>query len=382
MANLLMCMRTAFCILAVTLLALAGAPLRAHAEQTGFWLSPGRAPYRALIDAYRERRIREAIDGVLALETEAVVQIIDDVRERDTMATMATEADREPLLNEKLFRAAAMLHLDVANNLWRNARPQAAAAQLGIGALWVDLGAQHPEPARSFRRRWYRGAGLMLFERGGWQAALPFVDLACEALPDDVPLLTTAAWLHEQFALTPVILTDAGGPEVRGARAAKREGLEAVVRLASAALAVNPGVTEAALRLARARVVLEEVESAQEMLLELVDRTDLPVGHAYLARLMLGRLYAQADQNDGNDRFAVAERLFREAGDLLPEGQSARVALAQLLDARGDRRAAADVLEPILTAAPGGFIDPWADYLMGTGDGPALRVTLRADVWR
>ncbi len=376
MANPLMCMRTTFCIAVVTLLALAAAPLRARAEQTGFWLSPGRAPYRALIDAYRERRIREAIDGVRALETEAVVQIIDDVRERDTMAT---DADREPLLNEKLFQAAAMLHLDVANSLWRNARPQAAAAQLGIGARWVELGAQHPEPAQSFRRRWYRGAGLMLFERGGWQAALPFVDRACEALPDDVPLLTTAAWLHEQSALTPVILTDAGGPGVRGARDAKRDGLAATVRLASAALAVNPDATEAALRLVRARLVLEEVEPAKEMLLELVDRTDLPVGHAYLARLMLGRLYTHADQSDQDK---VAERLFREAGDLLPEGQSARVALAQLLDARGDRRAAADVLEPILTAAPGGFIDPWADYLMGTGEGPGLRVTLRADVWR
>ena len=40
-------------------------------------------------------------------------------------------------------------------------------------------------------------------------------------------------------------------------------------------------------------------------------------------------------------------RLFREAGDLIPEGQAARVALGQLLDTMGDRRGAAVVLDEI-----------------------------------
>ena len=92
------------------------------------------------------------------------------------------------------------------------------------------------------------------------------------------------------------------------------------------------------------------------------------------ARLLLGQLYAQAADHD------QAERLFREASDMISEGQSARVALAQLLNTRGDRRGTAVVLEPVLTADPGGFIDPWVDYLLGAGAGADLRDALRDEV--
>jgi len=197
-----------------------------------------------------------------------------------------------------------------------------------------------------------------------------------KALPDDVPLLTTAAWLNEQGALAPVRLRDARVAGVRAAQGAKRDGLRAAARRARAALAVAPDATEAALRLARVRMLLEDVGSARELLLGLVGRTDLPTPHAYLARLMLGHLYAQAAEPER------AERLFREASDLITEGQAARVALGQLLDTLGDRRGAAVVLEPILTAKPGGLIDPWVDYLMGARNGPALRAALRAEVRR
>jgi len=100
-----------------------------------------------------------------------------------------------------------------------------------------------------------------------------------------VPLLTTAAWLHEQVALAPVSPGDAGLAGLREAQDVKRDDLRAAARHASAALAVTADATEAALRLARARTLLEEVDTARELLLGLVGRTDLPTPHAYLARL-------------------------------------------------------------------------------------------------
>lgn len=75
-----------------------------------------------------------------------------------------------------------------------------------------------------------------------------------------------------------------------------------------------------------------------------------------------------------------AERLFREAGDLLPEGQAARVALGQLLDIQGNRRGAAAVLGLSSDVEQDPFIDPWVDYLLGVGNGPGQAEALRDEV--
>ena len=114
-----------------------------------------------------------------------------------------TGTDQNPALGERLSRAAAMLHVDAADELWSNGLGQAAMSQIEVGMRWADLAARNPEPEGAFRRRWYLGVALLVFERGGWHAALSFVDRACDSLPDDVPLLTTAAWLNEQVALAP-----------------------------------------------------------------------------------------------------------------------------------------------------------------------------------
>jgi tetratricopeptide (TPR) repeat protein len=341
--------------------------------QSDYWFSPELAPYRALVDAYRDGRAQEAIDGVLAFDPEVIHALVDRIREPDARLT---GTDRDPALNEQMFRAAAMLHVDVADAVWSTGREEAATDQIEVAVRWADLGGRTPEPQGSFRRRWYLGVGLLAFERGGWRSALSFVDLACEALTDDVALLTTAAWLNEQLALAPSTLGNTGASGLRELQQAKRARLQAAARRAGAAVSVTPAATEAALRLAHARLLLEEVEAARELLQELVGRTDLPTPHAYLARLMLGRLFVQTDER------RRAERLFHEANELNPEGQAARVALAQLLDTQGDRRGAAAMLAPVLNAEQGGVIDPWVDYLLGVGGGPDLRDTLRAGVQR
>ena len=123
-------------------------------------------------------------------------------------------------------------------------------------------------------------------------------------------------------------------------------------------------------------MLLGQGESVRAQLTGLADREGVPRAHAYLGRLLLGRLHLAAGEA------AEAEARFRDAVALEPHGQAARVALGRLLEEEGDRRGAAAVLEPVLRGDGGMAIDPWVDYLLGLGNGPELREALRREVRR
>ena len=177
----------------------------AAAGQSDYWFTDELAPYRELVGEYRAGDAGAAMAGVRAMAPSAVHALLDRVREPDTRLT---GTDVEPALNERLFRTAAMLHLDVADLLRSRGLHRGAEEQVEIAIRWVNLSAREPEPFGSFRRRWFLGAALLAFEHGGWQDGVTFTDLACELLPDDVALLTAAAWLNEGLALAPVDATD------------------------------------------------------------------------------------------------------------------------------------------------------------------------------
>ena len=353
------------------LVVLVGAP--APAGQSDYWFTDELAPYRELVGAYRDEDAGTAMAGVRAMAPSAVHDLLDRVREPDTRLT-GSEAD--PALNERLFRTAAMLHLDVAERLRSRGLHRDAEDQLEVAIRWVNLSARDPEPIGSFRRRWFLGAALLAFEHGGWQDAVTFTDLACDLLPDDVALLTAAAWFNEGLALAPLVAAELERGGLTRLQERKRSRLLAAARRAGAALRVAPTASEATLRLARVRMLLGQGESVRETLTALVDRGGVPRAHAYLGRLLLGRLHLEAGEP------AEAERRFRDAMALDPQGQAARVALGRLLEGRGDRRGAAAVLDPVLRGAAGAAIDPWVDYRLGAGAGPGLRDDLRREVRR
>ena len=226
----------------------------ARSSQSEFWFIPDIAPYRALVELYRDGRTAEAIEELLTLGRTQVRRTVDAVRGRDGGRA---GPDANPSLNERLFRLAAMLHTDAAEALWSTGRQQDALFHVDIARQWADVEGATPSAPGSFRRRWYLAAGLLVFERGGWGPALVYFDRACEALPDDAPLLTIAAWLHERFALAPVV---APGREtgLLDARRAKRRNLSEAARRLTAALAAEPSASEAALRLASVRTLLGE----------------------------------------------------------------------------------------------------------------------------
>ena len=361
--------RSLLSIAALTVASAAPAP----AGQSDYWFTDELAPYRELLGEYREGDADAAVAGVRAMAPSAVHALLDRVREPDTRLT---GTDAEPALNERLFRTASMLHLDVAGLLRSRGLHRDAEAQVELAIRWLNLNARDPEPLGSFRRRWFLGAALLAFEHGGWQDGVTFTDLACELLPDDVALLTTAAWFNEGLALAPADPVELERGGLGRMQERKRSRLLAAARRAGAALRVAPAAPEAALRLARVRMLLGQGESVREQLTGLAEREGVPRAHAYLGRLLLGRLHLEAGET------AEAEARLRDAVAREPHGQSARVALGRLLEQQGDRRGAAAVLEPVLRGDGGVAIDPWVDYLLGLGNGPELREALRREVRR
>ena len=345
----------------------------ARAGQSDFWFTDELAPYRELVGEYRDGDAGAAMAGVRAMDPFAVHALLDRVREPDTRLP---GTDAAPALNERLFRAASMLHLDVAELLRSRGLHRDAEDQMELAMRWVNLTARDPEPIGSFRRRWFLGAAILAFEYGGWQDGVTFTDLACGLLPDDVALLTAAAWFNEGLALAPVDATELERGGLARLQERKRSRLLAAARRAGAALRVAPTTPEATLRLARVRMLLGQGESVREQLTALVDRGGVPRAHAYLGRVLLGRLHLEAGEP------ALAEGRFRDAITLDLQGQAARVALGRLLEEQGDRRGAAAVLEPVLRGDAGAAIDPWVDYLLGRGNGPDLRDALRREVRR
>ena len=341
------------------------------AGQSDYWFTGELDAYRALVEAYRVGGEAEAIEGVLAFAPDVIHGLIDRVRPPDARVT---GTDAEPALNEQLFRAAAMLHTDVADRLWSRGRERAANEQLEVAVRWIDLSIRSPEPMDTFRRRWYLGVTLLAFERGGWQAGVAFVEVATARVPDDVAVRTTAAWMHEELALTSYSFANGGESGLRRRQDAKRDLLQVAAGHATVALAHAPDAVEAALRLARVQILLEQFDAAEVRLSGLVARADLLPGEAYLARLLLGTLYA------GHDRPGEAERLFREAVDLVEGGQAARMALSRLFETLGDRRGAAEALQSVMAAEVSGPLDPWVAYRLGTHEGPAVRERLRREV--
>ena len=261
---------------------------------------------------------------------------------------------------------------------------------------WERLSETYLEETRNgrpFRRRWTLAAGLLLVERGAYEAsiepALEYFDRASEDLSGEIPILTATAWLEERVALAavpaasagPVPLHDSGRgrlPSVPGRTGpvpAKQRFLTSAAERVTSALEQDPDAVAPALRLGRIRTIQGRTDDGREVLEALVSRVGLSSTDAYLARLFLGRLL------ETEDDLARAADPYSDAIALLPGPRSGRMALAQSRHAAGDSRAAADLLEASLERGPSEpDSDPWAEYLGAYLDlGPILSNELRAE---
>lgn len=292
-------------------------------------------------------------------------------------ASQATDAEIE---------AAALAHAAAALAAPDPVEHQTRAAQ-GAAALVRD-----PVRRGALERRVLLGLAHGFLDARQWQVAQQLAQEAVWRLPDEAEALlalgivqeTTGsvvdagrrplsdqsrltAGYDELVARNPVTGFASGAPGGPGRapdtqrRLSEARGPTAETRLRNAAesyrlaLKARPDLAEARLRLGRALALVGEPKPAAKELEEVAGGTDPAL--AYLARLFQGDLKEQQDDLAG----AAAE--YRAALLVRPGAPVARLALARVEEARGERAAAQAEIEALLLEPPeGGVDDPWWAY--------------------
>jgi hypothetical protein len=329
--------------------------------------SPGVAQqYRSLVLDYQEGRTTAATTSLAGLsELRAVI--------RDLAARKRLGAST---VDDGFLRAAAMAHTELTVKLWQEQRKEEAAQHLEWARTLVDAAVARPDQAGSFRRRWYVATGLLMAQHVAPIDVRSYFRQAADLLTDDVALLTAAGWYSERLAFSSAEALSSTSMHISRLQAQRLRFRGEAEGYYEAALAADAGADEAALRLSRVELAAGRMSAARERLTKLMARESLSPPLAYVARLLLGSLYERERNRD------EATRLYREAIDLAPPAQAARLALSEMLSAAGDSNAAAAVLEPVLEDSTERD-DPWTDYLLGyLPFGTRLFDGLRAEVQR
>jgi len=231
------------------------------------------------------------------------------------------------------------------------------------GGRAVDAPA-HLEVARSilektgresaFRRDWLLAVGFHLQARSDRADEALRLFLECEAAFPSTAEAWLAAGSVYEFSAFPDGL---GGHRVAGAPSDLAEEAKRHYR---AALAIDPSLAEARLRLARTLQRSGDGEKASE---ELGRVLDLGAGGPSegLAHLFLGDLLEQRGETE------EAAVHYREALELDPTLQPAGIALATILWRRGDRTGTVEVLGTTLGSGGAARIPGWLAYHLGLG---------------
>jgi len=305
------------------------------------------------------------------------------------------EGSRVAAARIRLVKRATILHTDVA----RLATRQPAAAS-GLRApvpgvvyfydgelLGVDRSGDHWDFARRLLDRarpaqtrdpdvllWYRAS--LSWMLGAQQLQWPHFERAQQLYPEDPDLLYLRGYLHETFASPRVqnvarAITSAGSrTRVRAPRTELREA-ESYFRRA---LAGNPALTDARLRLGRVLALLGNDADAVRELRTVLDATSDPV-LLYCAHLFLGSALESLDRRDeARDAYTRASSYFANA-------DAPRLALSQLAVRSGNAAEAHTRLDAILARRGGSDQDdPWWTYPIDIrrGVGKALETSYRA----
>jgi tetratricopeptide (TPR) repeat protein len=313
------------------------------------------------------------------------------VRERPLVELVETyrAGDRERALAELARRDQASVELEVAQLAGRHAKDpdwtatrRAATTMLAESALhdvassrfgrarWQLLSAARlvdtapPTTGRdAFELRFRVFAGLALHAAGDLETAHDILRQGLRVDPRDPELLTALGAVVETVATLRQYDRPLPGPRPRRyAAEAGGRGVLPNVSLADAearyeqAVAVDPGMAEARLRLGRVRLLRGRTREALRDLEKVAAEAEQP-GRRYLARLFEGR--ARAALGDA----AGAAAAYRAAEAEVPQGQTAALALGGALDGLGDGVGAQEALDR--ASRPGGAEDPWLDYQSG-----------------
>ena len=333
----------------------------------------------------RERALT-AIAGLSARDLESITRAVSDLSkaaQRCQNCAARTEFDALPL------RAALLLHGEGDRRV-RLSRVRAAGGnpdctieahgRMTERLLWL---AERQPGGPEFLARFAALTSLHYRALLCFGPAKLWVDAGLGWAPGDAQLLLFRGLLHEALGTmvgapgTLVAGTDLKGhfsgiPEFGSADLQLKRAVSAYEK----ALAADPQVAEAYLRLGRVRWRLKRFPEARDSLNQAVAKSE---GHAlYLAHLFRGRVL----EDEGDLEAAISD--YAASLPLEPESQIAAVALAYALSVRGDAGRAREVLEGALAVGKKGKgVDLYWNYLVGNPAAPEVFFnTLRVQTLR
>ena len=272
-------------------------------------------------------------------------------------------------LPEGLLRAAVMLHTDreayerLQSPVVESMRECGINKHGGYARALVGLLVVQSDATREFARRWLTAMALS----SHWDLCLDDVRRwtheGLKWFPKDAQLLLIQGTASEtSAALTPppaLYANPNNRSEGLTALARRRQEMSQARRDLEAALAFDPDLHEARLRLGRVLWRLEKAQEARGVLQALLDRAPEP-WVLYLAHLFLGRVL----EDDGQLPAAIEQ--YRAALAIDPPAQSAAMALSEALVASGEDGEGREVLARAIGQAPRGRPrDAYMSYHLG-----------------
>jgi tetratricopeptide (TPR) repeat protein len=210
---------------------------------------------------------------------------------------------------------------------------------------------------------WYRAIGAYFARERRFADAMVHFERARGLVPDHPGVLYGEACLQETLGAPRIqnyvrITTLPNGLYIMGV-ASPHTHYRRAEALLRKALAADPALVEASLRLGRVLTQLARHEEAVPFLRTAIDTATDPA-LTYYAHLFMGDAAQALGQKD------EARREYENAVAVFPDAQAARLALGVVLRSGGDRQGARAAIDPALEASPRSEDDdPWWDYYDG-----------------
>jgi tetratricopeptide (TPR) repeat protein len=319
------------------------------------------ADYRTLIEAYRK-------DGTPQIEQ--VLGIAPADAQRAVAAALAASSR----WSWEELRGAAMLHTEAAFRAQKNKDGRAADLHIDLAQKLLDRVVELSPPQKDFAWRWYLVVPRLLGALGG-NGLGKRVDAYGDSKIGREP--ARASYLRglgfEATAAREGVVPEPGESSVLSGSIRLEAYLVPAAQAFADALKQDGALRCAALHLGRIRMLQGRRDEAAALFGTAIDDVDPAV--AYLAALFLGSI------EERNERFDAAETLYRDAVRRIPWGQSAPLALSELLSRTGRETAAREILAGRLKVT--GIVEPLWTYAANPTDELGTRFDLlRMEVWK
>ena len=326
---------------------------------------PATATYRGIVAAYRGQDA-DSMRRLAALDPTALAAVVDDI----LSGRRSTDWPPDDL------QAAAMLHTDTAIELMKLGSVERGIVHINVASRLIDATLDISAAQKSYGARWYAfAAAVVHIYSPAWSDELrKRVPARFSGSPAEGAL--RRARQQELAAQKDLSQRHGHSPgQINGIDVVTARRFMGVVRAFEEPVRLDPQLFEAWLHLGRARMMSGDPAGAVEALEKATAAPDRRF--QYLALMFLGAVAERSGT------FGEAEQRYRDAAATYRWGQSAPLALAQLLSRTSRESDARDVMSAHLARSRGIVIDPLWTYFLGTDE--LLSATLnelRAEVWR